>query len=78
MLIQVDEDNRKPGWANFKQAVWHKAFHKILESIKEYSKTGCWVVCGDGVERRIFPLILMLAADYEEQFVVHWHELAKN
>ncbi|TEB26008.1 hypothetical protein FA13DRAFT_1636737, partial [Coprinellus micaceus] len=32
--------------------------------------TGCWVKCGDGVERRIFPCILILSADFEEQVVM--------
>ena len=60
-------DKARPGWVNFKQAVWHDAFYKLLESIEAYSATGCWVACGDGIERNIYPLILVLAADYEEQ-----------
>ena len=67
MLNKVDENKSKSDWANFKRVVWHKAFYKLLESIEEYSKTGCWVRCSDGVERRIYPLILILAADYKEQ-----------
>ena len=67
MLNKVDENKSKSDWANFKRVVWHEEFYKLLESIEEYSKTGCWVRCGDGVERRIYPLILILAADYEEQ-----------
>jgi hypothetical protein len=54
---------------DFKKVVWHEAFYKILESIEVYSKIGCWVECGDGVRRLIYPLILILAADYEEQYV---------
>jgi hypothetical protein len=40
---------------------------KLLESIEIHSKIGCWVECGDGVVRRIFPIVLIIAADYEEQ-----------
>ena len=54
-------------WPNFKRVVWHEGFYKLLESIEEYFKTGCWVHCGDGVVRHIYPLILILTADYEEQ-----------
>ena len=43
------------------------AFYKLVETIKNYSATGCWVDCGDKIRRHIFPLILILAADYEEQ-----------
>ena len=59
----------RTAWVNFKRVVWHESFYKLLESIEIYSKIGCWVDCGDGVRRRIFPLILILAADYEEQCV---------
>ena len=61
------ENKNKPGWVNFKRVVWHTAFYKLLESIEIFSKIGCWVECGDGIKRHIFPLILILAADYEEQ-----------
>jgi hypothetical protein len=54
---------------DFKKVVWHESFYKILESIEIYSKIGCWVGCGDGVRRLIYPIILILAADYEEQYV---------
>jgi hypothetical protein len=35
--------------------------------IEKYSANGCYVNCGDGIEQQIYPLILILAADYEEQ-----------
>ena len=57
----------KPAWVNFKRVVWHASFYKLLETIEEISKSGHWVNCGDGISRHIFPLILILAADYEEQ-----------
>ena len=64
-----DEKQRtgKPWFANFKNMVWHEAAKKILETIATYSKTGCWVKCWDDIARRLFPLILILSADYEEQ-----------
>ena len=68
--IQVgdpQEYKEKTPWVNFKRVVWHASFYKLLESIEEASKSGHWVNCGDGISRHIFPLILILAADYEEQ-----------
>ncbi|KAF8215222.1 hypothetical protein K438DRAFT_1562013, partial [Mycena galopus ATCC 62051] len=53
-------------YINFKQVVWHKAFFKLLESIAAHSKTGIWTKCRDGIERQLFPLVLILVADYEE------------
>ena len=67
---QVKEDageTRKKRFVNLKRVVWHEGFKRVLESIIQYSKTGCWVDCGDQVSRWLFPLILMLSADYEEQ-----------
>ena len=52
---------------NFKRVIWHDSFYKLLETIETISVTGFWVKCGDGVERHIFPLVLILTADYEEQ-----------
>ncbi|KAH8991781.1 hypothetical protein EDB86DRAFT_3065116 [Lactarius hatsudake] len=39
-------------------------------SIVMHSKTGCWLECGDGVERWLFPIVLILSADYKEQCVM--------
>jgi hypothetical protein len=61
----MNKDRRS--WVNFKRVVWHESFRKLLETIEEKSATGCWVNCGDGVARNIYPLILILAADFEEQ-----------
>ncbi|KAF9643387.1 hypothetical protein BDM02DRAFT_3104488, partial [Thelephora ganbajun] len=61
------EDKGKPGWVNFKWVIWHDSFYKLLESIEAYSVVGCWVKCSDGVMQYIYPLVLMLTADYEEQ-----------
>ncbi|KAF8207999.1 hypothetical protein K438DRAFT_2071545 [Mycena galopus ATCC 62051] len=63
-------ESGKPGYVNFKQAVWHEAFFKLLESIASHSKTGIWTKCGDGIERQLFPLVLILVADYEEASVM--------
>lgn len=69
-VVQISdpqEHKERTSWVNFKRVVWHESFYKLLETIKEASKSGCWVNCGDGISRHIFPLILILAADYEEQ-----------
>ncbi|KAK7000821.1 hypothetical protein R3P38DRAFT_3327544 [Favolaschia claudopus] len=49
---------------------WHASFYKLLESVARHSKTGIWTLCGDGKERWLFPVILILAADYEEASVM--------
>jgi len=66
--VEDDAKNKgRAGWVDFKRVVWHASFYKLLESIEAISEIGHWVKCGDGVERHIFPLILILSADYEEQ-----------
>ncbi|KAF9783985.1 hypothetical protein BJ322DRAFT_1007764 [Thelephora terrestris] len=70
-VVEDDAKNKgRPGWVDFKRVVWHASFYKLLESISEISEIGHWVRCGDGVERHVFPLILILSADYEEQSVM--------
>ncbi|KAK0475603.1 hypothetical protein EDD18DRAFT_1115974 [Armillaria luteobubalina] len=61
----------KPYYADFKRAVWHKAFEFILSPIKGKSKLGAWVQVAGGMETMpchlyLFPTIMILSADYEE------------
>ncbi|KAG1774375.1 hypothetical protein EV702DRAFT_1180794 [Suillus placidus] len=57
-------------FANFKVAVWHTAFKKVLASIIPPSKHGQWVNCWDDVVRLFYTLVLILSVDYEEQSVM--------
>ena len=42
---------------------------EIIQSIESLTSTGHHLLCGDGVERSVFPHILILLADYKEQYV---------
>lgn len=53
---------------NFKRVVWHESFIELLDSIHAHSKSGYHIRCADGVVRHLFPIILILSADYEEQY----------
>ncbi|KAH9039002.1 hypothetical protein EDB85DRAFT_1860186 [Lactarius pseudohatsudake] len=69
----VPEDpmgHKKPSFVNLKRTIWHESFSMVVQSIVTHSKTGCWLECGDGVERWLFPIVLILSADYEEQCVM--------
>jgi hypothetical protein len=55
---------------DYKRIVWHEAFKKLLETIVEYSIVGCWTACGDDITRQLFPAVIILSSDYEEQYVV--------
>lgn len=54
---------------NLKRIVWHKAFEAIVKSIEGHAKSGFYKRCGDNILRILYPLILILSADYEEQYV---------
>jgi hypothetical protein len=41
-----------------------------MDEMATYSITGHLVKCGDDKLRRVYPFIFVLAADYEEQYVV--------
>lgn len=72
VTMKVAEDpseTGKKGFVNHKHAVWHSCFLKFLESVAMHSKTGYHHPCADGVTRWLFPLVLILSADYEEQYV---------
>ncbi|KAG1903419.1 uncharacterized protein F5891DRAFT_1127252 [Suillus fuscotomentosus] len=69
----VPEDQKhtkKKSFIDFKNAVWHNSFYQLLQSIELHSKTGYWFECGDQIRRRLWPLILILSGDYEEQCVM--------
>jgi hypothetical protein len=66
---KVPEEQQSKGkgaFKNFKKIVCHKAFYQLLISIEPLSKTG-YHLQYDGTELHIFPYVLILSADYEEQ-----------
>ncbi|KIJ11284.1 hypothetical protein PAXINDRAFT_164124 [Paxillus involutus ATCC 200175] len=70
MSYLVPEDvaeEGKLGYTTLKRVVWHEAFVKLLEAVIQYSKSGYSHKCWDEITRWLFPLILILSADYEEQ-----------
>ncbi|KAG2140624.1 hypothetical protein DEU56DRAFT_734807, partial [Suillus clintonianus] len=70
LLPIVSEDaseNGKTGFTNFKRVIWHESFVKFLELVAQYSKTGYSFKCFDQILRWLFPILLILSADYEEQ-----------
>jgi hypothetical protein len=40
---------------------------EIVHSIEFLSEAGYHMRCGDNIDRTVFPHILILSADYEEQ-----------
>ncbi|KAI6004782.1 hypothetical protein EDD15DRAFT_2359613 [Pisolithus albus] len=67
--IQVPESAKeegKTGYTNYKHIIWHEAFHFILDKVAKLSKIGYKYECYDKIMRWLFPLILILSADYEE------------
>ena len=72
-ILKVPGDSENEGkltWTNLKRVVWHESFLKILDSIIQLSKVGFAYKTFEGIMRLLYPIILILSADYEEQFVV--------
>ena len=65
--MKRDTDKSGRHYADFKRVVWHNGFDLILKDILLHAKTGYSMDCGDDILRRIFPIVLILSADYEEQ-----------
>lgn len=69
-MLQVPEDaaeEGKLGYTTLKRVVWHEGFFKLLEHAAQHSKTGYSHKGYNGIPRWLFPVILILSADYEEQ-----------
>lgn len=78
---QVKEDtneNNKPAFSNFKTIVWHAAFWKLLESLVHHAKLGSWTTCGDEILRWLWPIVLILASDYEEAWVLFFKKIGSS
>ncbi|KAG1861504.1 hypothetical protein DFJ58DRAFT_715418 [Suillus subalutaceus] len=70
-IVKEEKDHAgKPSWVNFKNAVWHEVFVKILSPLASKSSTGHWFECIDSIQHWFFPCILILSANYEEQCVM--------
>ncbi|KAG2355792.1 hypothetical protein BDR07DRAFT_1453666 [Suillus spraguei] len=70
-IVSKDSEHAgKSSFVNFKNAVWHKSFLKLLESVIQISRMGYWFECGGAIQRLLWPLILILSADYKEQCIM--------
>ncbi|KAG1905179.1 uncharacterized protein F5891DRAFT_1126021 [Suillus fuscotomentosus] len=72
LLIVVEDQKhmKKKKYVDFKNAVWHTSFYQLLASVEKHSKTGYWFECAGGIQCCLWPLILILSADYEEQCIM--------
>ncbi|KAG1883635.1 hypothetical protein F4604DRAFT_1920145 [Suillus subluteus] len=64
-----DEDG-KLSYTNLKCVIWHESFSILLVTIILLSATAFAHECYDRTQCWLFPLILILSADYEEQCVM--------
>lgn len=68
---EISSESGKRAFVNLKRVIWHEAVALIFKSIETYTRLGTSVECADGVSRILFPHVLMISADYEEQYVVY-------
>ncbi|KAI5993749.1 hypothetical protein F5J12DRAFT_897024 [Pisolithus orientalis] len=57
----------KLGYTTLKRVVWHESAIKLFEAMVHFSATGFQHRCWDEIIWYLFPLFLILSADYEEQ-----------
>ncbi|KAI6154902.1 hypothetical protein BKA82DRAFT_4010622 [Pisolithus tinctorius] len=60
IVPELAKEEGKTGYANFKHVIWHTAFFQLLKKVVELSKVLHW----------LFPLVLILSANYEELCVM--------
>ncbi|KAG8707611.1 hypothetical protein FRC09_001732 [Ceratobasidium sp. 395] len=88
LLPVVEGDKSETGtsyFADLKCTVWHKAMEAVLQSIKAASRLGHAVEFTlseqlglDGPRWRVFPIVLVVSADYEEQIIMASHRGLKS
>ncbi|KAJ3522988.1 hypothetical protein NM688_g8795 [Phlebia brevispora] len=67
VIAKNAREDRKTGYTTFKNVVWHEGVWEMLKELAQASHLGRKHKCGDDVVRTLYFLILILAADYEEQ-----------
>ncbi|KAG1896735.1 uncharacterized protein F5891DRAFT_1245689 [Suillus fuscotomentosus] len=60
IIVEDQEHAKKKNYVDFKNAVWHTSFYQLLAS-------AIGLNAGDGIRRHLWPLIIILSVDYEEQ-----------
>ncbi|KAG2053125.1 hypothetical protein BDR06DRAFT_1055215 [Suillus hirtellus] len=70
MVVEDQKHTKKKKYVDFKNAVWHTSFYQLLALVEKHSKTGYWFECAGGIQRCLWPLILILSADYKEQCIM--------
>ncbi|KAG2078672.1 hypothetical protein BDR04DRAFT_1124392 [Suillus decipiens] len=70
IVVEDQKHTKKKKYVDFKNAVWHTSFYQLLASVEKHSKTGYWFECAGRIQRCLWPLILILSADYEEQCIM--------
>ncbi|KAK7049204.1 hypothetical protein VNI00_005805 [Paramarasmius palmivorus] len=67
VIEEESKHSKKTSFVDFKAIVWHQSALKMFESVEIFCEVGCVMDCGDGVRRLLYPILLILSADYEEQ-----------
>ncbi|KIK39918.1 hypothetical protein CY34DRAFT_25041 [Suillus luteus UH-Slu-Lm8-n1] len=70
IVVEDKKHTKKKKYVDFKNAVWHTSFYQLLASVEKHSQTGYWFECVGGIQHCLWPLILILSADYEEQCIM--------
>ncbi|KAK0184532.1 hypothetical protein F5146DRAFT_1006521 [Armillaria mellea] len=66
-VLELSQHKGKQYFTDFKREVWHAALNHILQPVYQASRLGEWVqVPGRSEPIHVFPVLLMLSADYEE------------
>ncbi|TFK16686.1 hypothetical protein FA15DRAFT_606592, partial [Coprinopsis marcescibilis] len=69
-ILEESEAYRgKSSFVDFKRKIWHESMKVIFKSISTPSHFGHALKCGDGEIRRLFPNVIIVSSDYEEQCV---------
>ncbi|KAL1938432.1 hypothetical protein VTO73DRAFT_11672 [Trametes versicolor] len=76
-IVESEAEEGKKGFTNFKRAIWHDSFKILVHTVSQHAKTGYKFQCGDDIERILYPVIIILVADYEEQcdLIPRWRDL---
>ncbi|KAG0704425.1 hypothetical protein DFH29DRAFT_981528 [Suillus ampliporus] len=70
-IVKEDKNHSgKPTFVNFKNVVWHASFLKILACLVSLLKFGSAIKYWDDVIHILYPIVLTLFTDYEEQVVM--------
>jgi hypothetical protein len=64
--VRPATEKNNTSFTDFKYKVFHNVVQELMSTVRMASQVGEHMVCADGVQRRLYPSVMIMASDYDE------------